>query len=265
VFATEREDHHPDRDSTALLFGLLRFELVYPSCYKVAWQWQRGHNKKQWINQLLRTYRGGRVDTNTDYVGQIDAEDADDDLEDLRAKTNPSPLDWFLVLSLTFLLLGVPFVLAFLTAFFTPQTGLSCRSLTFTVYFCMQTAQVALWLWAYAGAPPAPVTVDNVAGAGPVCGGGGRRRGFHPLDFFRRDGWLDAKGFYNPTSVKWLLTEDGRRRTAWEVVRSGELWSFRAVWCGIYYFLVVVFGLGAVFSSLGGTLMQIMGKLVFPC
>ncbi|KAH6843256.1 hypothetical protein B0I37DRAFT_437426 [Chaetomium sp. MPI-CAGE-AT-0009] len=252
VFATEREDQ-ADSDSTTLLFGLLRFELVYPSCYKVAWQWQRGHTKKQWINQLLRTYRRP---VNVDCAGQVDA---DHDLEDLRAKTSLSPLDWFLVLSLTFLLLCGPLLLAFLTAFFTPQIGLSCRSLTFTVYFCMQVAQIGLWLWAYAGAAPA---MGDGAAAGAACG---RRRGcFHPREFFRRGGWLDATGFYNPASVKWLLMDNGRKRTAWEVARSGELWSFRAVWCGIYYFLVAVFGLGAVFSSLGGTLMQIMGVYRTP-
>ncbi|KAK4246930.1 hypothetical protein C7999DRAFT_41730 [Corynascus novoguineensis] len=246
VFATEREDK-ADNDSISLLFGLLRFELVYPSCYKVAWQWQRGHTKKQWINQLLQTY-SRRADV--EYACQADTDD--DDLENLRAKTNLSSLDWFLVLSLTFLLLGVPFVLAFLTSFFTPQTGLSCRSLTFAISFCIQVAQIGLWLWAYAG-PPVALAEDATWPAR------GRWRGFHPLSFFRQGGWLDTNGFYTPTSVNWLLTENGRRRTVGEVVRSRELWSFRAMWCGIYYFLVVVFGFAAIFSSLGGTLMQIMG------
>lgn len=252
VFATERDDQvDAESATTHLLFGLLRFELVYPSCYKVAWQWLRGHTKKQWINQLLHTYTR-RVDIN--YEGQVNV---DDDLEDLRAKTSLSPLDWFFLLSLTFLLLGVPFLLAFLTAFFTPQTGLSCRSLTFAIYFCIQVAQIGLWLWAYAGAPPA--LVEDGAGAA-----GGPRRGFHPLNLFHRGGWLDTSGFYAPASASWLLKENGRSRTAWEVVRSSELWSFRAMWCGIYYFLSTALGLGAVFSSLGGTVMQIMGKLHLP-
>ena len=270
VLATEREDgRRPDhdRDTTPFLFGLLRRELLPPDRHRAVWQWQRGHNKKQWINQLLRTYRSDRVDvdvnvdinTHINYMYTVGPDDAADDLEDLRAKTDLSALDWFLLLSLTLLLLGVPFVLAFPTAFVAPQTGLSCRSLTIAVYFCMQAGQVVLWLWAYAGA-------GDVAGAEGGGGGDGarrRRRGFHPLDFFRRGGWLDAKGFYNPTSVKWLLAEDGRRRTAWEVVRSGDLWSFRVVWSGIYYFLVVVFGLGAVFSGSGAILMQVLGQLVF--
>lgn len=244
VFATERDDQaDADSATTRLLFGLLRFELVYPSCYKVAWQWLRGHTKKEWIDQLLRTY-GRRF--NVIYTGQVDD---DGDLEELRARTSLSPLDWFLVLSLTFLLLGVPFVLAFVTAFFTPQVGLSCRSLTFTVYLCLQVAQIGLWLWAYAGPPPA-LTVEEDDAAG-----------FHPLNFFCRGGWLDRSGFYGPTSVDWLLAENGRSRTAWKVVRSWREWlSFRGMWCGIYHILVPLFGILAIVSSIGATLMQIMGK-----
>jgi hypothetical protein len=265
VLASEKKGYRPNSrspDTTPLLFGLLRREPIPPNRPKVVWQWQRGDNKKQWINQLLRTYRGDcpvdvDVDTNTNinYMYTVEQHDADDDLEDLRAKTNLSALDWFLLLSLTFLLLGVPFVLAFSTAFFTPQAGLSCRSLTLIVYFCTQVGQVALFVWAYAGG-------NDVARVGDGDGARRRRRGFHPVDFFRWGGWLDANGFYNPTSVKWLLTENGRKNTVWEVIRSGELWSFRAVSSGIFYFLVVLFGLGAVFSGLGGSLMQMMGKSV---
>ena len=53
------------------------------------------------------------------------------------------------------LLLGVPFLLTFPTAFFTPEDGLSCRSLTFVVFASVEYTQIALWLWAYAGPPPA--------------------------------------------------------------------------------------------------------------
>jgi hypothetical protein len=75
----------------------------------------------------------------------------------------------------------------------------------------------------------------------PPAAAGRRRRGFHSLDFFHRGGWLDTSSFYTPTSVDSLITENGRSRTAWEVLRSRELWSVRAVWSGIYYFLVAVF------------------------
>lgn len=92
----------------------------------------------------MRTYRSSRIDvnvdinTNIDYMYTVGHDDTDDDLENPHAKTNLSVLDRFLVLSLSFLVLGVPCVLAFSTAFLTPKTGLSCRSFTIFVYFCMQ-------------------------------------------------------------------------------------------------------------------------------
>ena len=138
---------------------------------------------------------------------------------------------------LTFLLLGVPFVLAFLTSYFTPQIGLSCRSLTFTVSFCIQVAQIGLWLWAHAWQPPADV--HNPASP------------------------PNARVFYPPTELGWLFYPQGQRRTAWEVVRSSELWSLHALHCGTYYLLLAILGFGGIFSSLGGTLMQIMGRF-FP-
>lgn len=74
---------------------------------------------------------------------------------------------------MTLLLIGVPYVLAFLTGFFTPPIVLSCRSLTFTVYAVAQICQIVLWLWVYAGAP------DE----------GGL------FSFFRKDEFLDQCGF----------------------------------------------------------------------
>jgi hypothetical protein len=57
----------------------------------------------------------------------------DEDMVALRKATTLSISGWAVVISLTLLLMGVPFVLAFLTAFYIPQIGFSCRSLTFTV------------------------------------------------------------------------------------------------------------------------------------
>lgn len=80
--------------------------------------------------------------------GPYDQDDTLMDLESLREKTTPSLLDWFLILSMTGLLLGVPFVLALLTAYFTPEVGISCRSFTFICYASAQLGQILLWLWA---------------------------------------------------------------------------------------------------------------------
>lgn len=111
IVATQRQE----QDEGMSFLGLT-FNLTYPSCYKVAWQWHRGHNKKLWIDKLLETYLHRPGD-----------EKPDKDMELLQGKTSLSILDWFIVLFLGALLLGVPFFLAFITAFYTPQVGLSCR------------------------------------------------------------------------------------------------------------------------------------------
>lgn len=243
VFATQRQD-----EGDQVKFLGLHFGLAYPSCYKVAWQWHRGYNKLCWIRTLLDTY-GRPSNAVLDRVGQDEQEDNMQDLEDLREKTTLSPVDWFLILFMAAFLLGVPFVLAFLTAFFTPAVGLSCRSLTFTVYACAQFAQVLLWIWAYAGAPgrmKQPGTSKNNTG---------------PLAFFWRGGWLDDHGFYDPTTTDHFLDpkEPKGPRTIWRRMKSRDFRNIRSVWTCLWYSLYIFFGVIAGLAALGGTLMQLLG------
>lgn len=243
VFATQRQDQLDQVKFLGLHFGL-----AYPSCYKVAWQWHRGYNKLCWIRTLLDTY-GRPNNAVLDRVGRDEQEDNMQDLEDLREKTTLSPVDWFLVLFMAAFLLGVPFVLAFLTAFFTPAVGLSCRSLTFTVYACAQFAQVLLWIWAYSGAPgrmKQPGTSINNTG---------------PLAFFWRGGWLDAHGFHDPTNTDHFLDpkEPKSPRAIWKRMKSRDFRDIRSVWTCLWYSLYIFFGVIAGLAALGGTLMQLLG------
>lgn len=243
VFATQRQD---ERDEVRFLG--LNFGLAYPSCYKVAWQWHRGYNKLLWIRTLLETY-GRPGDAVLDRVGQDEQGDNMQDLEDLREKTTLSPLDWFLILFMAAFLLGVPFVLAFLTAFFTPAVGLACRSLTFTVYACAQFAQVLLWMWAYAGAP------------GRVKQPGTPKTRKGPLAFFWRGGWLDDHGFYDPTNTDHFLDpkEPKSPRVVWRGMQSRDFRDIRSIWACLWHVLYVFFGVIAGMAALGGTLMQLLG------
>ncbi|KAK1710212.1 hypothetical protein BDP67DRAFT_110137 [Colletotrichum lupini] len=239
VLATERDPEDPE-DPT-YVFGFLRFDLVYPSCYKVAWQWLRGHTKKQWIEQLLTVY-SRRIDV--EYRGH---EDIDGDMKDLRFRTTLSLLDWFVLLFLTLLLVGIPYLFAFMLAFFTPQIGLSCRSLTFLVYIGLQLAQIGLWLWAYIGAPG---DVTNP------------KRRIRALDMFRKGGWLDHRKFYDPSTAPWHEdTHSPSSKLADFLAHASKpgSWTLHTFWSSLYYSLQIIFGLSAVFVSLGGTLMQIMG------
>lgn len=141
VFATQRQKVEPPKRILGLEFGL-----AYPSCYKVAWQWHRGPNKKRWIETLISTYDSEPSGTEGLRSGYYEINH--EDMRTLREKTTPSPLDWFLLLSMCSLLLGLPFVLAFLTAFYTPEIGVSCRSFTFLIYTSAEFGQILLWLWA---------------------------------------------------------------------------------------------------------------------
>lgn len=243
VFATQRQD-----ELDQVRFLGLNFGLAYPSCYKVAWQWHRGYNKLQWIRTLLETY-GRPSNAVLDRIGQDEQEDNMQDLEDLREKTTLSPLDWFLILFMAAFLLGVPFVLAFITAFFTPAVGLSCRSLTFTVYACAQFAQVILWLWAYAGSPGRTNQPDSP------------KQSTGSLAFFWRGGWLDNHGFYDPTNTDHFIDPNDPKslHAIWQRVKSPHFRDIRSIWSVLWYSLYIFFGLVAGLAALGGTLMQLLG------
>lgn len=244
VFATQRQDGE-DR----VRFLGLDFGLAYPSCYKVAWQWHRGYNKLRWVRTLLDEY-GHPGCAALDRVGRDEQEYNMQDLEDLRDKTTLSPLDWFLILFMAVFLLGVPYVLAFLTAFFTPVVGLSCRSLTFTVYASAQLAQVLLWLWAYAGAAGRARQLENTV-----------QKGTGLFNFFWRGGWLDTHGFYDPTNTDHFLDpkEPKNPRAIWRRVKSPEFRNIRSVWICVWYLLYVFVGVVAGVAALGGTLMHLLG------
>ena len=236
VFATTRQKEETDLKILGLNFGL-----AYPSCYKVAWQWHRGHNKLRWIQQVLHTYDRRSIDDQAGPRGVWYARpDLTRDLDQLRDKTTLSPLDWFLILFMATFLLGVPFVLAFITAFYTPEVGLSCRSFTFTIYACAELGQVLLWLWAYVG---------------PSYNTNG------PKGFFRSGGWLARHGFYDPRNVRHFFPSGWPKtpRAIWQGIISQDFRDLRFVWCCVWYALYIFFGTVATLSALGGTLMQLLG------
>lgn len=164
------------------------FELVYQSRYTPAWIWQRGRSKKIWIEQICN-------ESNTAPDG-------------LKAKVKMDPGDWMAVGICAYSLILIPSLLAFLTSFYTPVVGLSCRSMTFLVYMLCQLYLIVLWIWDIQsthldddGVPHTPVT---------------------------RIPWRRAKGH--------------------------EVWQ-----ACIWWPLVLVGGVCAVFTAIGGTMMQIMG------
>ena len=157
-------------------------ELVYESRYRPAWIWHRGRNKRIWAIRLQKTYHT-----------------SDDD--NLQENIAIGFADWFSIFGLASLLIVVPSVLAFLTSFYTPRVGISCRSMTFLVYMLCQLCLILLWIWNI-------VTTDIV-----------------------RDGQQ-----YEAVS---------KTKTSWRAC--------------IWYPLVTLIIMCAVFTAIGGTMMQIIG------
>lgn len=99
----------------------------YNSRYNAASMWNRGRSKRIWV---LRTIHYSRTPPNHLQ-------------ESLDMKMN----DWVTVAVCASVLIGTPCVLAFLTSYFTPQVGLSCRSMTFLLYVLCQIWLILLWIW----------------------------------------------------------------------------------------------------------------------
>jgi hypothetical protein len=106
--------------------------LTYDAKYKPAWMWNRGRSKREWLLRLCEEFQG---------------HDRDDYLPALKAEISMGWLDWLTVSVFAFLLFFIPCLFGFLTSFYTPQIGLSCRSLTFLMYGCAQTWLLLLWIW----------------------------------------------------------------------------------------------------------------------
>jgi hypothetical protein len=105
--------------------------LTYDAMYKPAWMWNRGRSKREWLLRLCEEFR----DHDRLY------------LPALKAEISMGWLDWLTVSVFAFLLFFIPCLFGFLTSFYTPQIGLSCRSMTFLMYGCAQTWLLLLWIW----------------------------------------------------------------------------------------------------------------------
>lgn len=158
------------------------FELVYESRYRPAWIWHRGRNKRIWAIRLQKTYHTTPFDK-------------------LKDKIVLRPTVWFSIFGFAFGLIVIPSMLAFLTSFYTPRVGISCRSMTFLAYMLCQFCLILLWIW-------------NILSTDLI-----------------RDGQQYIQE--TKTNASWR---------AW-----------------VWYFLVTMIILCAVFTAIGGTMMQIIG------
>ena len=168
---------------------------VYESRYMPSWLWFRGCCKRLWIDAIRDdwTERIGIMTEDQETDRDLFVKDRDQLEEEIKMSTG----DWMTVGVYAWTLVVVPSVLAFLTSFYTPKVGLSCRSLTFLVYILAQLWLIALWTWYLADS--------------------------HMVGRELHTPWTHHHGKY------------------------------------VWYFGIVLGGSAAVFTAIGGTMMQIMG------
>lgn len=114
------------------------------------------------------------------------------------------------------------------------------------------------WLWAYALTPQKMTdTAENT--------------GSDALSFFRPNGWLDARGFYDPTNFDHLtllyMSHNEPQSTLRRTMRV--VWSamqdVRTLWCSLWYSSSIFFTLVATMTAIGGTLSKSSSKSKDQC
>jgi hypothetical protein len=138
---------------------------LYPKVYEPVWMWERGRNKRRWIERvqdLHRLKKDKPTDEKHNWVKKrmvvlnekFSAIFKSNDSEDLKKLPLPYTTipDWTFILILVIILILIPFTLAFLTSYYTPIIGLGCRSFTFVLYFLCQILLSIIWLVDFTGA-----------------------------------------------------------------------------------------------------------------
>jgi hypothetical protein len=270
--------------------------LTYDAKYKPAWMWNRGRSKREWLLRLCAEFRG---------------HDRQDFLPALKKEISMGWLDWLTVSFFAFLLFFIPCMFGFLVAFYTPQIGLSCRSMTFLMYGCAQTWLLLLWIWNFTwrdknwrarrrglgvcsssdhkmsqmstvaaisfpaepeGGTAPTIDVDEAstehgAQLSPLTQTGAppqipstvptvrtiraSNNGFREIFI----GFSEARWFQRSPNRR--LSSDAKRRlSAATLLSSSNISRFGFV---IFWFIMAIGFAAAVFSAIGGTMMQVMG------
>lgn len=113
-------------------------ENTYDGQFKTVSLWNRGPNKRRWVQEAVRDYEASHADGGSESL--MAPEDVRDALrEDVGDVVN--------AIIATACLLVVPSALAFLTSYNTPRKGISCRTLTYLVYGITQVIECLFWAW----------------------------------------------------------------------------------------------------------------------
>ncbi|KAK8026784.1 hypothetical protein PG991_003840 [Apiospora marii] len=154
-----------------MLHSLNGYELIehtYEGRFQTVTLWNRGLNKRRWVNEAIKDYakehavttapsplppiasisqpgeeQGGAFSNESCRPSSANAITPDELRLGLRLRFGDL---WNVFWGTAFLLL-VPSALAFLTSYNTPRKVLSCRTITYLLYASSQVCAVGLWAW----------------------------------------------------------------------------------------------------------------------
>jgi hypothetical protein len=124
-------------EKKSLLSYLNIYRPFYKSDYQPVWMWERGRSKRNWIRRVQREAPPGE---------QFEDEESPGGSRDERY-FKFGIINWVMLVVVALALMAIPFILAFLTSYFTPTVGLSCRTFTFLLYFSFQIWLSLIWFW----------------------------------------------------------------------------------------------------------------------
>jgi hypothetical protein len=206
--------------------GFRRFYLsYYQSVYVPVEMWARGKNKKLWIDELF--FRYGATPTSRDAEGR-----GRHVARHNKGEFHFDLWDWIWMVNITIGLMVLPFVLAFLTSYYTPTVGVSCRTFTFLLYFIFQICLGTIWLFDF----------------------------FTPFVWTKHVAWLPFGTYVEERS---LNQESENESTEGGGLESGEVTGYvtktRNNAPTTMGFLLSLFFLGSMFTTVVGTFLQILG------
>jgi hypothetical protein len=207
--------------------GFRKFYLsYYQSVYVPVEMWARGKNKKLWIDELF--FRYGASPTSKDAEGR-----GKHVARHNKGEFHFDLWDWIWMVNITIGLMVLPFVLAFLTSYYTPTVGIACRTLNFLMYFIFQICLGTIWLFDF----------------------------FTPFAWTQHVSWLPFGTIIEERPVK-LASKDNKslmddERPQGEVTEIVKRIRNNAP--TTMGFLLGFFFLGSMFTTVVGTFLQILG------
>lgn len=111
---------------------------TYEGNFEPSSLWNRGPNKRRWVQEAIKDYAANFPELSDE--GSISPEEVSRALKEKVGEVANA-----LVMSLALLI--IPSALAFITSYNTPRKGISCRTLTYSVYGICQIFECLLWIW----------------------------------------------------------------------------------------------------------------------